>query len=100
MQITKRIIILMLIISALLLIAAACDNPSSIVDHSTEEVANIPKSNALDDHPMPTIDVCEPLDVPGVAFPRQEYVEGPRVMMVAVLVGDLVLIDGCLQIFV
>ncbi len=46
----------------------------------------------------PTIDVCEPLTVPYIAFPRQEPVEGPREVMEAELVGDLVLLDGCLRV--
>lgn len=46
----------------------------------------------------PPIDVCEPLDVPGVAFPRQKYVEGPREMGAAELVGKLELVEGCLQV--
>lgn len=45
-----------------------------------------------------TIDVCEPLEIPGVVFPRQEYVEGPREAMAAELVGTLQLKGGCLQI--
>jgi hypothetical protein len=46
----------------------------------------------------PPIDVCESLNIPGVAFPRQEYVEGPREMGAAELVGKLELVEGCLQV--
>ena len=46
----------------------------------------------------PTIDICEPLDIPGVVFPRQEPVEGPREVMEAELVGDLVVRGGCLWV--
>jgi hypothetical protein len=44
------------------------------------------------------IDICATPDVPGVAFPRQGPVEGPRVVMQAELIGRLVLVDGCLRI--
>ena len=44
------------------------------------------------------IDVCATPEVPGVAFPRQGPVEGPRVVMQALLIGRLVLVDGCLRI--
>jgi len=44
------------------------------------------------------IDVCEPLDVSEVAFPRQEYIEGPRDVMAAEIIGTLQLKNGCLQI--
>jgi hypothetical protein len=46
----------------------------------------------------PTIDVCEPIAIPDIAFPRQEPVEGPREVMEAELVGVLVLQDGCLRV--
>ena len=44
------------------------------------------------------IDICATPDVPDVAFPRQGPVEGPRVVMEALLIGRLVLVDGCLRI--
>ena len=44
------------------------------------------------------IDICATPEVPGVAFPRQGPIEGPRVVMQALLVGRLVLVDGCLRI--
>jgi hypothetical protein len=44
------------------------------------------------------IDICATPAVPGVAFPRQGPIEGPRVMMEAELIGQLVLVDGCLRI--
>jgi len=44
------------------------------------------------------IDICATPAVPGVAFPRQGPVEGPRVVMEAQLIGELVLVDGCLRI--
>jgi hypothetical protein len=44
------------------------------------------------------IDVCATPEVPGVSFPRQGPIEGPRVVMEALLIGRLVLVDGCLRI--
>jgi hypothetical protein len=44
------------------------------------------------------IDVCATPGVPGVAFPRQGPVEGLRVVMQAEMVGQLVLVDGCLRL--
>lgn len=44
------------------------------------------------------LDVCAASPVPGVAFPRQAPVEGMRVTMAAELIGDLVLVDGCLRV--
>jgi antitoxin component of RelBE/YafQ-DinJ toxin-antitoxin module len=44
------------------------------------------------------IDICATPAVPGVAFPRQGPIEGPRVVMEAELIGQLVLVDGCLRI--
>ena len=72
----------------------ACTNQSSLdgtIATETEPEVSIEAS-------PPPIDVCEPLDVPGVAFPRQEYVEGPRAVMEAELIGTLLIADGCLQI--
>jgi hypothetical protein len=44
------------------------------------------------------IDICAAATVPGVAFPRQGPIEGPRAVMQAELIGRLVLVDGCLRI--
>jgi hypothetical protein len=44
------------------------------------------------------IDICATPEVPGVAFPRQGPIEGPRVVMQALLIGRLVLVDGCLRV--
>jgi hypothetical protein len=44
------------------------------------------------------VDICAPSPLPGVAFPRQEPVEGIRVSMAAELIGDLVLVDGCVRV--
>lgn len=44
------------------------------------------------------IDICAPSPVTGVAFPRQQPVEGVRAMMAAELTGELVLVDDCLRI--
>jgi hypothetical protein len=46
----------------------------------------------------PTVDICAPLDIADIVFFRQEPVEGERATMEAELVGDLVLIDGCLRV--
>jgi hypothetical protein len=44
------------------------------------------------------IDICATPGVPGVAFPRQGPVEGIRVVMQAEMVGQLVLVGGCLRL--
>jgi hypothetical protein len=44
------------------------------------------------------LDIFATPSVPGVAFPRQEPVEGVREAMEAELIGELMLVDGCLQI--
>jgi len=49
-------------------------------------------------HSARETDVCAPSSVPGVAFPRQEPVEGIRATMEAELIGNLVLVDGCLRV--
>ena len=82
-----------LLIILLLFFLAACTNTPAPDDVFGTEI-----KPQVTEEPHPLIDVCEPLDTPGVAFPRQEYVEGPREMMAAELVGDLVLRDGCLHI--
>jgi hypothetical protein len=51
-----------------------------------------------DEEISPTVDICTPLDIPDIAFPRQEYVQGAREVMEAELIGDLVVSDGCLRI--
>lgn len=73
---------------------AACTNQSNF-DLNTDTKM---EPEVLKEESPPPIDVCEPLDVPGVAFPRQEYVEGPREMMAAELIGALRLVDGYLQV--
>ena len=45
-----------------------------------------------------TVNVCNPLDIQDIAFPRQGPVAGIREVMEAELVGDLVLSEGCLRI--
>ena len=52
----------------------------------------------IEGHSVQEIDICATPSVPGVAFPRQEPVEGIRVTMAAELIGDLVLVDGCLRV--
>jgi hypothetical protein len=52
----------------------------------------------VEGHSAKEVDVCAPSPVPGVAFPRQTPVEGVRVTMEAELVGELVLLDGCLRV--
>jgi hypothetical protein len=44
------------------------------------------------------IDICATPEVPGVAFPRQGPIEGPRAVMQALMIGRLVLVDGCLRV--
>ncbi len=44
------------------------------------------------------IDVCATPSVPGIALPRQGPVEGLRAVMQAEMVGQLVLVDGCLRV--
>lgn len=55
-------------------------------------------SISVDVQIAPTIDICAPLDIPDIAFPRQEPVDGLKEVMEAELVGNLVLSDGCLRI--
>ena len=73
---------------------AACTNQSVVDGISNTEI----QPEASDEEIPPPIDVCEPFDIPRVAFPRQEYMEGSRAMMAAELVGKLALVDGCLQV--
>jgi len=72
----------------------ACTNQAELEGVTSTEI----EPDVFSEVEIPFIDVCEPLDVSEVAFPRQEYVEGPRAMMEAELVGKLELTDGCLQI--
>ncbi|MCJ7702785.1 MAG: hypothetical protein MUO62_14475 [Anaerolineales bacterium] len=85
---------LFLAIIAVFLFTTECTNQSVVDGTSTTEI----EPEASGEELPPPIDVCEPLDISGVAFPRQEYVKEPRAMMEAELIGTLVLIDGCLQI--
>jgi hypothetical protein len=57
-----------------------------------------PETSAKDVEISPTVDICTPLNIPDIAFPRQEPLEGERAKMEAELVGDLVLSKGCLYI--
>jgi len=52
----------------------------------------------VEGHSAKEIDICATPSVPGVAFPRQGPVEGIRVVMEAELIGDLVLVNGCLRV--
>jgi len=80
----------------LFLMVACTGNSVSTAPAETDNKSTI-QSEALSD-PSKRIDVCEPLAAPGVAFPRQEFTEGPREVMEAELVGKLLFLDGCLQI--
>ncbi len=82
------------IVIAVLIFTAACTNQPVVDETSITEI----DPEALDKESPPLIDVCEALDIPGVVFPRQEYVEEPRAMMAAELIGKLELIDGILQV--
>ncbi len=82
------------IVIAVLMFTAACTNQSVINETSIIEI----EPEVLSELSPPPIDVCNPVDVPGIAFPRQEYVESPRAMMTAELVGKLEVIDGILQV--
>jgi hypothetical protein len=52
----------------------------------------------VEGHSAKGIDICATPSAPGVAFPRQEPVEGVRVVMEAELIGELVLVNGCLRV--
>ena len=52
----------------------------------------------VEGHSAKGIDICATPSVPGVAFPRQGPVEGTRVVMEAELIGELVLVNGCLRV--
>lgn len=80
-----------------LLSVVACTPDSTFTPKNEMESQSSPQTEVLATT-SDFIDVCEPLAVPGVAFPRQEYVEGPRVVMAAELIGTLQLKNDCLQI--
>jgi hypothetical protein len=77
-----------------IILTTACANQTA-ADEASVTATELEEAG---EEEAPPINVCEPLDVPDVAFPRQEYVEGPRVVMEAELVGTVVLTDGCLQV--
>jgi hypothetical protein len=52
----------------------------------------------IEGHSAKEIDICATPSVAGVAFPRQGPVEGIRVVMEAELIGELVLVNGCLRV--
>jgi len=52
----------------------------------------------VEGHSAKEVDICATPSVPGVAFPRQAPVEGVRVVMEAELIGELVLVNGCLRV--
>jgi len=84
----------LIFLAGILIAITACTSelePSS-------ETALVPETIIVDPEITPTIDICEPPDIPEVAFPRQEPVEGPREVMEAELVGDLVVRGGCLWV--
>lgn len=88
-----RIVFLLVIMSGLLLTAACVDH-----QNINETTSSDSETQGSDEKITQIIDVCEPLNVSGVVFPRQEYVEGPREMMAAELIGKLELVDGYLQV--
>lgn len=90
----NRKISLMIIMMFLLMLVTACSGDTV----ATIEVTTDSTSIVEDLEITPTVDICNPMEFPNIAFPRQEPVEGPRETMAAELVGDLVLNDGCLRI--
>jgi len=84
----------LLFLAGILMAITACTNEFI----PTSETTLDPEPSVVDADITPTIDVCEPLDIPEVAFPRQEPVEGPREVMEAELVGELVVHGGCLWV--
>jgi hypothetical protein len=87
--------IVKLVVLVGMLSTTACANDRVI---TTYEPDSTPEDESLETEVPPTIDVCEDTIVLGVAFPRQEPVEGLREVMEAELIGDLVLVDGCLRV--
>jgi hypothetical protein len=72
----------------------ACSNQVSTLP----EPQTVATQTTTDKEENATVDVCTPLKSPDIAFLRQEAAEGPREVMEAELVGNLVLEDGCLKI--
>jgi hypothetical protein len=68
---------LLFIIIAVIIITTACTNQPSLneTNFTTGELEILTEETA------PPIDICQSLDVPNIAFPRQEYVEGPKTMI-------------------
>lgn len=85
--------VLMFFMLLLFLISGCSD--SMVVSISTP---TDPEPISEDAEISATVDICTPLNIPDIAFPRQEPVEGERATMEAELVGDLVLSEGCLRI--
>ena len=52
----------------------------------------------VEGHSAQAVDVCAPSSVPDIAFPRQTPVEGHRMVMQTEMIGELVLVDGCLRV--
>jgi hypothetical protein len=84
----------LVLLTLILMAATACASKIEPTPEKTSDSPPLPETIEA----APPIDVCEPLDVPGVAFPRQEYVAGPREMGAAELIGKLELVDGYLQV--
>jgi hypothetical protein len=72
----------------------ACSNQVSTLP----EPQTVATQTTTDKEENATVDVCTPLKSPDIAFLRQEAAEGPREVMEAELVGNLVLEDGYLKI--
>ena len=89
-----RPINLLVLLTPILMAATACASQTEPEPVKLPDFTPMTEKTEL----PPPIDVCEPLDVPGVAFPRQEYVAGPREMGAAELIGKLELVDGYLQV--
>ena len=91
-----RISALLIVVMFIMLAATACARQAE-TEPDVETIPEFTPTVAEMELPLP-IDVCEPLDIPGAAFPRQAYVEGPRAMMEAELIGVLELVDGILMV--
>jgi hypothetical protein len=85
---------LILLIGFLMVLTGCTGPPPTLTEVGADISVEIVETEVM----TPTINVCKPLDIPGVAFPRQEPVSGPRAMMAAELVGDFVLEGGCLWV--
>jgi hypothetical protein len=90
---TKHSNVMIFLLIFMMLVSACSGDKIATTDVPSGLTSTVDDMNA-----EPTIDICIPLDLPDVAFPRQEVVEGSREVMEAELVGDLVLNEGCLQI--